>query len=314
MNQGTGPGKLPTAFLGCEASYEEAVCAIFGAPFDGTVSFRPGTRFGPAQMRLESIGIETYSPYQNQDLLDRPVADLGDLDLPFGNTAQTLSLIREQVSTLVRDEKMPFMIGGEHLVTLPAVEAILEAWPDLCIVHFDAHADLRADYLGETLSHATVMRRIYDLVGDGRIFQFGIRSGSREEFAFADEGHVRMTRFTAQGVDELSHLIGNRPVYLTIDLDVLDPSAFPGTGTPEAGGLGFRELLAAVHALKPLHLVAADLVELSPHYDASGISTATALKIMREVLLLMTAPEASTETMAETAQDSESVSTPSLDL
>ena len=284
-----GPGKLPTAFLGCETPYAQAVCAIFGAPFDGTVSFRPGTRFGPAQMRLESIGLETFSPYLGTDLLDRAVTDLGDLDLPFGNTVETLHRIREQVTAIIQEGKMPFMLGGEHLVTLPAVEAALSAWPDLCIVHFDAHADLREDYLGETLSHATVMRRIHDLVGDGRIFQFGIRSGSAEEFAFAADGHVQMQPFTTDGVTDLQSAIGSRPVYLTIDLDVLDPSVFPGTGTPEAGGLSFNQLLSAVHALEPLRLVAADLVELSPHYDTSGISTAAALKIMRETLLVLTA-------------------------
>ncbi len=289
MPHAPGPEKLPTAFLGCETDYASATCAIFGAPFDGTVSFRPGTRFGPAQMRLESISIETYSPYLDMDLMDRAVTDLGDLDLPFGNTTAALARIREQAAAVLADGKAPFMLGGEHLVSLPAVEAVHEMFPDLCVVHFDAHADLRADYLGETRSHATVMRRIHDLLGDGRIFQFGIRSGTRDEFAFAAAGHVRMQPFDTDGVAALPEVIGDRPVYLTIDLDVLDPSVFPGTGTPEAGGLGFGQLLAAVHALRPLRLVAADLVELSPHYDPSGISTAAALKIMREVLLVMTA-------------------------
>lgn len=293
MSASHGPLKLPTTFLGCESNYADADCVIFGAPFDGTVSFRPGTRFGPAQMRLESIGIETYSPYLNQDVLDRSIVDIGDLDLPFGNTIQTLNLIREQAAAIVRDGKKPFMLGGEHLVSLPAVESVLTAHPDLCIVHLDAHADLRDDYLGETLSHATVMRRIHDRIGDGRIFQFGIRSGCREEFEFARAGHVDMTTFTTDGLMHLKDLISSRPVYLTIDLDVLDPSVFPGTGTPEPGGLTFQQLLAAVHALKPLRLVAADLVELSPHYDFNGISTAAALKLMREILLLLSAPKLS---------------------
>jgi agmatinase len=282
-----GPEKRSTTFLSCDSSYEDADCVVFGAPFDGTVSFRPGTRFGPAQMRIESNGIETYSPYLDQDLLDCSVVDIGDLDLPIGNTTRTLDLIREQTALIVGDGKIPFMIGGEHLVSLPAVEAVLKTYPDLCIVHLDAHADLREEFLGETLSHATVMRRIHDQVGDGRIFQFGIRSGSREEFEFAYAGHVRMTTFSTDGLMDLHDMIGDRPVYLTIDLDVLDPSVFPGTGTPEPGGLTFTQLLAAVHALKPLRLVAADLVELSPHYDSSGISTVAALKVMREILLLL---------------------------
>lgn len=303
MREQRGPDKLPTAFLGCDADFEQADTAIFGAPFDGTVSFRPGTRFGPQQMRLESIGIETYSPYQDDDLLDRAVADLGDLDLPFGNTRLALERIREQTALIVQAGKKPLMLGGEHLVTLPAAEAVLAAHPDLCFVHFDAHADLRADYLGESLSHASVMRRIHDRVGDGRIYQFGIRSGERDEFLFARAGHVSQTCFTTEGIETLPDRIGAAPVYLTIDLDVLDPSVFPGTGTPEAGGLTFSQLLAAIHALKPLNLVAADLVELSPHYDASGISTAAALKLMREVLLLLAKPAGAggSETEAEAA-------------
>ncbi len=286
----TGPAKLPTVFLGCEVGFEAADTVVFGAPFDGTVSFRPGTRFGPQQMRLESISIETYSPYQDADLLDRAIADLGDIELPFGSTEPALKLIRRQADIIVRAGKKPLMLGGEHLVTLPAAEAVLAAHPNLHFVHFDAHADLRESYLAETLSHACVMRRLHELVGDNRIFQFGIRSGEREEFEFARAGHVNQTLFTAEGVEKLAELIGSAPVYLTIDLDVLDPSVFPGTGTPEAGGLSFNQLLSAVHALRPLNLVAADLVELSPQYDLSGISTAAALKLMREVLLLISEP------------------------
>ena len=298
----TGPAKLPSAFLGCDAGFAAADTAIFGAPFDGTVSYRPGARFGPQQMRMESISMETYSPYLDEDLLDRAIVDLGDLELPFGNTELALKLIQEQAAVIVQAGKKPLMLGGEHLVTLPAAEAVLANYPDLCFVHFDANADLRESYLDERLSHASVMRRLHELVGDDRIFQFGIRSGEREEFVFANSGHISQTLFTTKGVEVLAERLGNKPVYLTIDLDVLDPSVFPGTGTPEPGGLTFSELLAAIHALKTLNLVAADLVELAPQYDTSGISTAAALKLMREVLLLLASPVETKPTVIEPAE------------
>ena len=273
--------------MACEASYEQASAILFGAPWDGTVSFRPGSRFGPAAMRQDSLGLETYSPYQDRELPEDKVLDIGDLELPMGGRRAALSRIGETVTRILTDKKTPVMLGGEHLVTLPAVEACLEHWPDLCVLHFDAHADLRESYLGETLSHATVMRRIWDRLGDGRIWQMGIRSGTAEEFAFARAGHVFMHPFDCEAVPAAVEAIGSRPVYLTIDLDVLDPSTFPGTGTPEPGGVAFLTLLRSLLQLRGLKIVGADLVELSPHYDASGVSTAVALKLLRELLILL---------------------------
>jgi agmatinase len=272
---------------GCAADYAAAGVILFGAPFDGTASFRPGSRFGPAAMRQDSAGLETYSPRLDREFPDDKVLDAGDLDLPPGGREEALARIAGVCRRLLADGKKPVMLGGEHLVTLPAVTACLERWPDLVILHFDAHADLRDEYLGEKYSHATVMRRIWDQTGDGRIWQLGIRSGTAGEFSFARAGHTRMHPFNLDGVPAALQDIGNRPVYLTIDLDVLDPSCFPGTGTPEPGGVSFQALLDAVVCLDGLKIVAADLVELAPHYDASGISTAAALKILREVLILI---------------------------
>lgn len=266
--------------------YEEAKIVVFGAPFDGTTSFRPGTRFAGATMRKESYGLENYSPYQNRDLSDCPFFDAGELDLPFGNVERVLTLIEEQVSAILRDGKLPLMVGGEHLVTLGAVRAAVQRYPDLAIIHFDAHADLREEYLGETLSHASVLRRCYDLVGPGRIFQFGIRSGDRSEFLWAP-GHVEMHRFDFSGLSETLAALAGRPIYFTLDLDVLDPSVFPGTGTPEAGGVSFMELLSAVLSVCQAEVVGCDINELSPHYDPSGASTAVALKILREMLIAL---------------------------
>ena len=270
-------------FIGLEASFDEAECVIFGAPMDSTTSYRPGTRFASSSMRQESFGLETYSPYQDKDLEDIKVFDGGDLELPFGNPRKALDIIKVTTKTIIKANKLPCMIGGEHLVTLGAFEAVFEKYPEIRVIHFDAHTDLRDEYLGEKLSHASVIRRIYDLIGDNKIYQFGIRSGEREEFYFARE-HTNLN-FT--GLSKAIAACRGYPVYFTIDLDVLDPSVFPGTGTPEAGGVTFMELLEAMIVVSELNVVAMDINELSPVYDQSGGSTAVACKVLRELLLAM---------------------------
>ncbi|MCX7774380.1 MAG: agmatinase [Clostridia bacterium] len=277
------------SILGFEHPYEEADLVVFGAPFDGTVSYRPGSRFGPSAIRNESFGIETYSPYQNADLTDIKGCDAGDLPLPFGDTRAALDMIHDFTKDILSDGKKPLMLGGEHLVTLPAVEAVLSKYPDLCIIHLDAHTDLREDYLGIKLSHATVIRRVWEKLGDKRIWQFGIRSGEKYEFEWARD-HTFLTPFSLDGIQKALEVINKRPVYLTIDLDVLDPSVFPGTGTPEHGGVTFKEFMTFMMQLQGQNIVGADLVELAPHYDMSGISTAAACKILREVALVVAKP------------------------
>lgn len=271
-------------FLACDSEYDEADIVLFGVPFDGTASFRPGTRFGPGAIRNESFGIETYSPYSDRDLTDMKIFDGGDLELPFGSPEKVLELTEEYTSQLLSDGKLPVMLGGEHLITLGAVRAVLKKYPDLHIIHFDAHTDLRTDYLGQSLSHATVMRRIWDIVGDGRIHQFGIRSGEKYEFEFAKE-HTDLYKFYLSGFDPAVALLKDKPIYFSLDLDVLDSSVFCGTGTPEAGGVSFNDLLDSVLKLDRLNIVGCDINELSPHYDQSGASTAAACKITREILL-----------------------------
>ncbi len=271
-------------FLGCDSEYEDSKIVIFGAPFDSTTSYRPGTRFASSAMRNESFGIETYSPYQDKDLTDINVFDAGDLELRFGSPESALDDIENMTSKILSDEKMPLMIGGEHLVTLGSVRAAVKKYPYLRIVHFDAHADLREDYLGQKLSHACVMRRCYDLVGNGKIFQFGIRSGDREEFYWG-KNHVYTNKFNFDTIETLKEKIGDHPVYFTLDLDVLDPSCFPGTGTPEAGGVTFTQLMNAIGTVSQLNVKAIDVNELSPMLDQSGASTALACKLLREILL-----------------------------
>lgn len=275
-------------FIGCDCDFAHAKIVLFGAPFDGTTSFRPGTRFGPHAIRAESFGLETYSPYQDKDLLDCFIMDSGDLELCFGSPERVLTDIQHRTELILSANKLPFMVGGEHLVTLGAVRAVAAKYPDVSIIHFDAHADLRQDYLGETLSHACVMRRCHDLLRDGRIYQFGIRSGDREEFQWAKEGHTHFNPFNFDTLDFVISQLQGKNVYFTLDLDVLDPSIFPGTGTPEAGGVTFEQLRqAAEKVCSQCNVVGCDVNELSPAYDQSGVSTAVAGKIIREMLLAL---------------------------
>ena len=274
-------------YMECDKEASAAEIILFGAPFDSTTSYRPGTRFGSGAVRRESYGIECYSPYQDKDLTDTAVLDCGDLELCFGDTSQALEQITAFTKEVLEEKKLPFMLGGEHLVTLGAFRAVKEAYPDVHVIHFDAHADLREEYLNVKLSHACVLRRCWELVGDGRIHQFGIRSGDREEFRWGRE-HVDTRKFDFEGLADTLKKLKGKPVYFTLDLDVLDPSVFPGTGTPEPGGVSFDELRkAATLVCEQGNIVGCDVNELSPHYDQSGVSTMVACKIVREMLLAL---------------------------
>ena len=275
-------------FLACDAPYEDAKIVLFGAPFDSTTSFRPGTRFGSSAIRHESFGLETYSPYQDKDLEEYAVFDSGDLELCFGSSEMALQDIEERTATILQDGKLPFMVGGEHLVTLWPFRAVLNKYPDVQIILLDAHTDLRDDYLGAKLSHACVIRRCHDLIGDGKIHQFCIRSGEKAEWQFARQ-HTDLHPFSFGGLEQLVRDLEKSqvPVYFTIDLDCLDPSVFPGTGTPEAGGVTFMALLNALRLVARTNVVAADVNELAPMLDASGASTAVACKVVRELLLAL---------------------------
>ena len=274
-------------FLCCDNEFQEAKTVLFGAPFDSTTSYRPGSRFGSAAIRRESYGIESYSPYQDKDLEDMAVFDSGDIELPLGDASLSLQQIEERAGAILDAGKRPFLLGGEHLVTLGAFRAVHQRFPEVNILHFDAHADLRDDYLGVKLSHACVLRRCWELTGDGKIFQFGIRSGDREEFRWGKD-HVTTHKFDLVGLEETLDRLGDTPLYFTLDLDVLDPSVFPGTGTPEPGGISFDDLRKAVTLVcGKANVIACDVNELSPPCDQSGVSTMVACKIVREMLLAL---------------------------
>lgn len=277
--------KNVVTFIGCDKEYEEAEVVLFGAPFDSTTSYRPGTRFASQAIRNESYGLETYSPYKEKDLEEGKFFDSGDLELPIGDSEKVLDSITERVNIILEDGKIPFMIGGEHLVTLGSIRAIAKKHEEFHIIHFDAHADLREDYLGVTLSHASVLRRCWELVGDNKIHHFGIRSGTKEEFLWA-KIHTNMHKFNFDGLRETVSRLKGQKVYVTVDLDVLDPSIFPGTGTPEAGGVSFLELLDALHlVMSNCEIIGCDVNELCPPLDISGTSTAVACKVIREMLI-----------------------------
>ena len=272
-------------FIGSLKKIDNAKIVMFGAPFDSTASYRPGARFAPEEICKNSYSIETYSPYLDLDLeFDAKFYDDGALELPFGNSNLALNLIEQKTAEIISAHKTPLMLGGEHLVTLGAIRAAAKKYNDLHIVHLDAHADLRDDYLGAKLSHATVIRRVWEIVGDEKIYQMGIRSGDKSEFEFA-KNHTNLHKFNLDFTDEICKNLADKPVYLTVDLDVLDPSNLPGTGTPEAGGVTFEELRLSLAKILKLNIVGLDLVELAPNLDPSGASTSLVIKLIREIIL-----------------------------
>jgi len=258
---------------------------IIGAPFDGTVSFRPGARFGPAAIRDASDGLETWSPILDADLESVSYADAGDLDLPMGSVEAALAVVHEAVADALNDGAVPFVLGGEHLVSLPAIRAVCERHPDPVVIQLDAHADQREDYMGVRLSHACVMRRVGDFLGQERIRQIGIRSGTREEYGLMQH-HGTLTTFRAEDLEALKSWIGEQPVYLTVDLDVFDPACMPGTGTPEPGGIDWWTFQRFIQTMQGCKLVGMDVVELAPQLDASACSSVLAAKVVREMLLV----------------------------
>jgi agmatinase len=276
---------LSKNWMASTENIEESTCVIVGLPYDGTCSNRPGTRFAPANIRLESYGLETYSPIQDKDLEDIKFYDAGEIDFQLGNREDCLEKIETATRETLEHNKKWLGIGGEHLVTFPSIKAYSEKYPELYVVHFDAHADVREDYLNEKLSHACVMRRISEIITPQNLIQIGIRSGTSEEFAWMKDNNTLVK--SQEELKSRLEFLQNKPVFLSIDLDVLDPSLMSGTGTPEPGGMNYNEFMSWLMLLKDTNIVGADILELSPHYDNSGVSTATAAKVVREVLLLM---------------------------
>lgn len=275
-------------FIGSHPTWEDAKVILYGMPMDWTVSYRPGSRFGPNRIREVSIGLEEYSPYLDRELHEVSFFDAGDIPLPFGNAQKSLDLIEEYVDSILEKGKFPLGMGGEHLVSWPVFRAMYKKYPDLAIIHMDAHTDLREEYEGEPLSHSTPIRKVAGLIGPENVFSFGIRSGMKEEFEWAKEAGMHISKFEVlEPLKQVLPKLKGRPVYVTIDIDVLDPAHAPGTGTVDAGGITSKELLASIHAIagSDVKVVGADLVEVAPVYDHSDQTANTASKLLREMLL-----------------------------
>jgi agmatinase len=275
-------------FIKSHQNFEESQAVLYGMPMDWTVSFRPGSRFGPTRIREVSVGLEEYSPYLDRELEDVKYFDAGDIPLPFGNAQKSLDMIEEFVDKVLAADKFPFGMGGEHLVSWPVMKAVFKKYPDLAIIHMDAHTDLRENYEGEPLSHSTPIRKIAEHIGPKNVFSFGIRSGMKEEFDWAKEVGMHISKFEVhQPLKEILPKLAGRPVYVTIDIDVLDPAHAPGTGTVDCGGITSKELLASIHeiAKSDVKVVGADLVEVAPIYDPSEQTANTASKLIREMIL-----------------------------
>ncbi|MER2253590.1 MAG: agmatinase [Priestia megaterium] len=275
-------------FIGSHPVFEESEAVLYGMPMDWTVSYRPGSRFGPTRIREVSIGLEEYSPYLDRELEEVKYFDAGDIPLPFGNPQRSLNMIEEYIDQLLAADKFPLGMGGEHLVSWPVMKAMSKKYPDLAIIHMDAHTDLREEYEGEPLSHSTPIRKVAELIGPENVYSFGIRSGMKEEFQWAKENGMHISKFEVlEPLKEILPTLAGRPVYVTIDIDVLDPAHAPGTVTVDAGGITSKELLASIHAIakSDLRIVGGDLVEVAPIYDPSEQTANTASKLIREMIL-----------------------------
>lgn len=272
---------LSKDFIGANPDYESSKIVLLGMPYDCTCSNRAGTRFGPQAARLESIGIETYSVYFNTQMEDLAFYDAGDLEYPFGNASRTLEITQQNVDCIYNDNKKLLAIGGEHLLTLASVKSVLKKYDNLAVIQFDAHCDLRKQYLGESLTHSGVMYQIAQLIGYENIAQIGLRSGEKEEF------DIVYKYKTLKNKKEELDAFKDKNIFLTIDLDVLDPSLMSGVGTPEAGGLTYLELMDWLLYLKDFNIIGIDIMELAPDIDITKTSSATACKLVREALNLL---------------------------
>ena len=271
-------------FMGARRNPEGCRLALFGVPYDGTTSFRPGTRFGPAAIREVSTGLETYCPQLDRDLEDIAYADIGAVEIPFGDPQPVVDAVRHATSSVLAAGMKPLMLGGEHSISSGAVAAVAEQHPDLVLVQLDAHADLRNEWLGSHHSHACAMRRCLEVLPSQHLLQIAIRSGTSEEFK---ELHRSDRLISVQDIPERMNPLRGRPIYLTVDLDWFDPAVMPGTGTPEPGGFLWSDFAAVIKELRHHSLMGADVVELAPQLDSSGISSVLAAKVTRSLLLLM---------------------------
>jgi len=257
---------------------------ILGIPLDRTSSFMPGTRFGPDAARAGSVNIESFSPYLRRDAAELPIHDAGNLELSYDTPTRHLELIASAARDNHAAGRRQLAIGGEHTITPAIVQALARAHPDLCVIHFDAHSDLRDTFQGEKWCHATAMRRVLDYVPRDRLFQLGIRSFSRAEEMTA--ANVYPFDVLAP-VKEVARAVGARPTYVTLDVDVLDPGVMPEVQTPQPGGCSFRDLAESLSALSKLSVVGADLVEFCPRSAFPSTFSPVVAELARELAITL---------------------------
>ncbi|OGL03880.1 MAG: agmatinase [Candidatus Rokubacteria bacterium RIFCSPLOWO2_02_FULL_68_19] len=273
-------------FIACTRSPDEAQVVFFGVPFEGTVNLRKGADRGPLDLRLASDSIETYSPALGRDLEDLAMADLGDCELPDAPPRAQLEAAREEIRRFWRPGLRSVMLGGDHTATLPVIEVLAAAVPGLRILHFDAHPDTREEFLGERFCYASAMARVMEVVPPERVFQVGMRTGSREEFERRLPNFFPVTAIApGDAVRGILPELRRHPLYVTIDIDVLDPSEAPGTGSPEPGGLRVPEVVELIRLLQGCDVVGTDLVEVAHAHDPSGRTGIAGSWILREAIL-----------------------------
>ena len=277
-------------FMSAKRSHEDCVTGIFGVPYDGTTCFRPGTRFGPSSIREGSNGIETFCPFLEMDLEDLNFVDLGSLEIPVGAPEKVIREVENATKLLLENKLKPLILGGEHSVTAGAVKACAKKYPELIVLQLDAHADLRMSWQGSIHSHACAMKRCLEVIPSKNLLQLGIRSGSKEEFIELKREKRLVVHKPGEYPNELKRRLikyHRKPIYLTIDLDWFDPSLLPGTGTPEPGGFNWEDFQGVVNILTKYNLVGADVMELAPQIDPTGISSILAAKVTRTLLMLL---------------------------
>jgi agmatinase len=274
-------------YIACQGTLADSRIIVYGIPFEGRVNLRKGADAGPRDLRVASDSIETYSPWVERDLEDLPIADLGDCEMPDGaSPREQLDAAREDIAGWWRPGLIPFMLGGDHTATVAVIEAIAPAFPDLRVLQLDAHPDLREEFLGERYNYASAMARVMDTIPKERMYQVGMRTGAREEYGRTHPNFYSV--LAGHPVDVVRRLLPDlrrHPLYVTIDVDVLDPAEAPGTGSPEPGGLRMPELLEIVRMLVDCPVIGGDLVEVAHAWDPSGRTGIAAAWVIREALL-----------------------------
>ena len=283
----------PNVFSGFQTPFEKARYVIVGVPFDATSTFRTGARFAPNAIREASMNIETYSFRAKIDIEDLAIHDLGDLHAT-ADTKETLRRIQLVVKDLIEADKTPIILGGEHTITLGCFHGLGKQTQETAVVSFDAHLDLRDEYMGLKVSHTTFMRRLNEQAKPAKIVEIGTRAVCKQEMEYAEKENIKS--YTTQQIrkhgtetimEEIQEILGEyNAVYLTVDMDVLDPAYAPAVQNPEPDGLDMQTLLEILSKICEKSIVALDLVEVTPHYD-SGITSMEAAKILFEALCCM---------------------------